>query len=273
MRLDQAIALRFEVSRRKARELIAAGRVLVNQRQVRVASREVAGDDELRIAEERPPVPLLKLTDDWVAVDKPAGVPTQPPRDRSAMSLEEMLRVEYREIYLVHRLDTPTSGVVVFARNRGAAARLSALFASRAIRKTYLALVTPGVSEGLGRPGGADDRAAHPARPLALARGDSITIDTPIDGKEAITIVRPRDETLVEAEILTGRTHQIRIHLASIGHPVDGDRRYGGAPAPRLMLHAWKLEHEELGTIEAPVPKGFGTAFANGSADPSLRSG
>jgi 23S rRNA-/tRNA-specific pseudouridylate synthase len=232
MRLDQAIALRFDISRRKARELIAAGRVLVNQRPVRVASREV-GDGELRIAEERPPVPLLKLTGDWLAVDKPAGVPTQPLRDRSAMSLEEMLRVEYREIYLVHRLDTPTSGVVVFARNRAAAARLSELFASRAIRKTYLAVVAGAIEK-------------------------QTTIETPIDGKDAITIVRPRGGGLVEAEILTGRTHQIRIHLASIGHPVDGDRRYGGAPAPRLMLHAWKLEHEELGTIEAPPPAVFG---------------
>jgi 23S rRNA-/tRNA-specific pseudouridylate synthase len=58
----------------------------------------------------------------------------------------------------------------------------------------------------------------------------------------------------VEVEIKTGRTHQIRIHLASIGHPVAGDRRYDGPPAPRLMLHAWKLEHELIGTVEAPPP-------------------
>jgi 23S rRNA-/tRNA-specific pseudouridylate synthase len=233
MRLDQAIALRFGLSRRKARELIGAGRVLVNQRSVRVASREVADADELRVVEELPAVPLLRVTEDWLAVDKPAGMPTQPPRDRSAMSLEEMLRVEYREIYLVHRLDTPTSGVVVFARNRAAAARLSELFASRAIRKTYLAVVAGTIAE-------------------------ETHIDSAIDGKEALTIVRPREGGLVEAEILTGRTHQIRIHLASIGHPVAGDRRYGGPPAPRLMLHAWKLQHEELGTIEAPPPSAFG---------------
>jgi len=231
MRLDQAVASRFNISRRKARELIAAGRVLVNARPVRVASREVA-DDDLRTVEELPQIPLLKLTDDWLAVDKPAGLPVQPPRDRAAISLEEILRVEYREIYLVHRLDTRTSGVVVFARNRAAAARLSALFASRAIRKTYLAVVAGAI--------------------------EPQTIDTPIEGKEAITIVRPRDDGLVEAEILTGRTHQIRIHLASIGHPVAGDRRYGGPPAPRLMLHAWKLEHDELGAIVAPPPAVFG---------------
>ena len=247
MRLDQAVALRFAISRRKARELIAAGRVLVNQRPVRVASREVA-DDELRIAEELPAVPVLAIHADWVAVDKPAGMPTQPPRDRSSISLEEILRVQHREIYLVHRLDTPTSGAVVFARNRAAAARLSALFASRAIRKTYVAVVAGTIEK-------------------------EITIDSPIEGKEAITIVRNVEcagqagaltaaarppHSIVEAEILTGRTHQIRIHLASIGHPVAGDRRYGGPPAARLMLHAWKLEHDELGAIVAPPPAVFG---------------
>ena len=233
MRLDQALAARFTLSRRKARELIGAGRVLVNQRSVRVASREVADDDELRVAEELPPIALLAIADDWLAVDKPAGVPTQPPRDRAAISLEEILRIEYREIYLVHRLDTPTSGAVVFARNRAAAARLSALLASRAIRKTYLAVVAGEID-------------------------DETTIDSPIDGKEAITIVRPRGGSVVEAEILTGRTHQIRVHLASIGHAVAGDRRYGGPPAARLMLHAWRLEHDELGAIEAPPPAVFG---------------
>ncbi|HKS26049.1 MAG TPA: RluA family pseudouridine synthase [Thermoanaerobaculia bacterium] len=235
MRLDQALALRFNLSRRKAREMIAAGRVLVNARPVRVASREVDGD-ELRIAEELPALTVLAITDNWLAVDKPAGMPTQPPRDRSAISLEEILRVQYREIYLVHRLDTPTSGAVVFARNRKAAARLSSLFASRAIRKTYLAVIDGAIEEQ--------------------------TIDSPIDGKEAITIVRPRGGNVVEAEILTGRTHQIRIHLASIGHPVRGDRRYGGAPAARLMLHAWKIEHDELGAIVAPPPGGFAIASA-----------
>lgn len=228
MRLDQAIAARHPgLSRRKARELIAAGSVLVNQRPVRVASREVNDTDDVRVVEARPSIPLLASTNEWLAVDKPAGVPTQPPRDRKVLSLEEMLRVEYREIYLVHRLDTPTSGVIVFARSTPAAAKLSRLFATGEIRKTYLARVDPPITE-------------------------ETTIDSPIDGREALTIVRPRGGSLVEVEIKTGRTHQIRIHLASIGHPVLGDRRYGGQPASRLMLHAWKLEHSELGTIEAP---------------------
>ncbi len=240
MRLDQAIAARFsEISRRKARELIAAKRVLVNERRVGAASREVADSDRIAIvAADAPDVPILRATDEWVAIDKPAGMPTQPPRDRKVRSAEELLRVKYGEIYLVHRIDTPTSGVVLFARTRAAAARLSELFATGAIRKLYLAVA-------------------------AGAIGAKQTIETPIDGRDARTIIRPLRQvdgrTVVETEILTGRTHQIRIHLASIGHPVAGDRRYGGPPAPRLMLHAWKLEHPSVGVIEAAMPAGFST--------------
>ncbi len=234
MRLDLAIAARFpDISRRKARELIAQKRVLVNERRVAVASREVADADRIAIVDEGAAIPILASSDDWIAINKPAGIPTQPPRDRKVRSAEELLRVEHGEIYLVHRLDTPTSGVVLFARTRAAAARFSELFASGAMRKVYLA-VADGVIDEQQR------------------------IESPIEGREAATIIRPLrragDRTVVEAEILTGRTHQIRIHLASIGHPVAGDRRYGGSRASRLMLHAWKLEHPSIGTLEAPPP-------------------
>src|SRR5438128_1287862 len=87
------------------------------------------------------------------------------------------------------------------------------------------------------------------ARALSGAVEEEATIDAPIEGKEALTIVRPRRGSLVEVEIKTGRSHQIRIHLASIGRPVLGDPRYGGPPADRLMLHAWKLEHQSIGTL------------------------
>lgn len=234
MRLDQAIAARYpEVSRRKARELLSAGHVLVNQRRVSIASREVTATDHIVIVATQPEIPVLVMRDDWLAVDKPAGMPTQPPRDRAQLSLEEILRAEHKKIWLVHRLDTPTSGVVIFARSPAAAARLSRMFASRELRKIYLARVAPPVES-------------------------ETTIATPIDGKDATTILRPREGDLVEAEIRTGRTHQIRRHLSSIGHPVIGDRRYGSTGnATRLMLHAWRIEHSDLGLIEAPVPVDF----------------
>ena len=239
MRLDQAVAARHpEISRRKARELIAQRRVLVNDRPVGVASREVADSDRITLIEGDTELTIIKETADWVAVDKPAGLSTSPDRERKRRSLEELLRAKYREVFVVHRIDTGTSGVVVFARNRAAAARLSAIFASRAVRKTYLAVIEGSIPHEL-------------------------TIEAPIGGKDAHTIVRPLkdlgDKTLVEAEILTGRMHQIRIHLKSIERPVAGDRRYGSSmPAPRMLLHAWKLEHEEFGgTVTAPIPRDF----------------
>jgi RluA family pseudouridine synthase len=239
LRLDQAVAARYpEISRRKARELIAQKRVFVNDRPVGVASREVSERDRITLAEELPELDVIRETPDWVAVNKPAGIPTQPARDRKQRSLEELMRARFGMIYLVHRIDTQTSGAVVFAKTRQAAARLSSLFVSREIRKTYLAVVEGAV--------------AH-----------ELTIESPIGGRDAHTIVRPLRRldgtTLVEAEILTGRTHQIRVHMKSIEQPVVGDRRYGSTiPAPRMLLHAWKLEHAYLGgALVAPLPGDF----------------
>jgi RluA family pseudouridine synthase len=238
MRLDQAIAARNPgISRRKARELIAARRVLVNERAVSIASREVNDDDRVAVVEDAPELSIIRESDDWIAVDKPAGMPTQPTRDREQRSLEELLRLQFRDIWLIHRLDTPTSGVVLFARTAEAAARFSALFASGEIRKTYLAILEGEI-------------------------GDERVVDTPVQGKNARTTFRPLRKdgstTLVEAIIETGRTHQIRIHAQSIGHPVVGDRRYGsGGRSARLMLHAWKLEHASFGLLEAPPAISF----------------
>ena len=239
MRLDQAIAAQYpDISRRKARELIAQHRVLVNDRPVRVASREVSESDRIALAEETPDIPVIRETADWIAVDKPAGMPTQPTRDRRTRSLEEYLRLRLREVFLVHRIDTQTSGVVVFAKHRRSAAELSALFAGREIEKTYLA-----VAEG------AIDR--------------ELTIESPVGGKDAHTFIRPLRElegaTLVEGRILTGRTHQIRVHLKSIERPVAGDVRYGSImKVPRMLLHAWKLSHPYFdGELKAAIPPDF----------------
>ena len=244
MRLDLAVTSRYPaISRRKARELISQHRILVNERPVSVASREVTEADRIAVVEEAEPIELIRVESDWLAINKPAGIAVQPGRDRRHRSLQENLSSQLKRegqphaLYVVHRIDTGTSGVVIFARSQAAAARLSSLFASGEIRKTYVA-VAEGTLEG------------------------EVTIDTPIAGRNALTIARPVRPSvhgsLVEIEIKTGRTHQIRIHLASIDHPVVGDRRYGSTiNAARMMLHAARLEHPSFGSIEAPVPPEF----------------
>lgn len=264
VRLDQAVAARHsEISRRKARELISARRVLVNDRVVGAASREVSESDRLTIVDAgTPPLRILGETADWIAVDKPAAMPATPTAGRKLRSLEELLRMNQRQLFVVHRLDTNTTGVILFAKSRAMAARLSQLFSNGEIEKRYLAVVH-GVIDS------------------------EQTLATPIGGKRALTAVRPLaslpDRTLIEAIIHTGRTHQIRIHLSGAGHPLFGDRRYGtpgvrsgesserksmqthassptasaGAPmtdAARPMLHAWRLSHPLFGLLESSPP-------------------
>jgi 23S rRNA pseudouridine1911/1915/1917 synthase len=259
LRLDQAIAQRFPgVSRRKARELLAEHCVLVNDRPVSIASRVVTVDDRIAIVEKTDGLSIVAITDDLVAVDKPAGLSVQPARDRKERSLEELLRLQLKsetgsgELYLVHRIDAVTSGIVLFARTRAMAATLSRLFASGAMRKLYLAVVH-----------GLLDSERTIDDPIARQSETAFRVWP--GGRPAVTYVRPLSsanaQTLVEVEIATGRTHQIRVHLASIGHPIIGDRKYGPRVTPRgsrLMLHAWSIEHPEIGRFVAPIPKGFG---------------
>jgi RluA family pseudouridine synthase len=255
MRLDQAIAARFPaISRRKARELLAQNRVLVNERPVAAASRQVHEHDRVAIVDDLPALSIIRRTDDWIAIDKPPGMPSQPARERDRLSAEELLRLMLKReggtsrLFVVHRLDSATSGVLLFARNQATARRLSELFAGRVVRKVYLALVDGVV--------GAEVRVDAP-----IVRAGERTFATSPGGKASETLIRPlatsAAATLAEIEIRSGRTHQIRVHLASLGHPVRGDRKYGSSSsAPRLMLHAWRLELG-IGELLAPLPDDF----------------
>src|SRR5205823_10914880 len=130
-------------------------------------------------------IAIIQESDQWIAVDKPSGMPTQPTRDRQKRSLEELLRLRFDQIWLVHRLDTPTSGVVLFAKTAEAAAKLSALFAGGEIRKTYLAILEGELIE-------------------------ERIVETPIQGKSARTTFTPQRSdgatTLAQVFIDTGRT-------------------------------------------------------------------
>ncbi|MBE7217370.1 MAG: RluA family pseudouridine synthase [Caulobacteraceae bacterium] len=196
-----------------------------------------------------------------LAIDKPSGLSSQGGRGQ-VNTLDELLyafaRPDGRRPQLVHRLDRDTSGVILAAKTKPAAGALGKAFAARAVRKTYLALVPPGEAAS-----GVIDA---PLRREEAGREAYMRIAAPGAGgaEPALTrfrtLARGPAGALVEVRPETGRMHQIRVHMAHIGRPLFGDVRYGGAltaggaPAPRLMLHAL--------AIDAPHPAGGRRRYA-----------
>lgn len=215
--------------------------------------------------------------EDFVAVDKASGVLTIPDRhDENQSSLYKMLTMKYGKIFIVHRLDRDTSGLLLFAKNENTHRFLSQLFEQRKIEKHYLALVRgsmPQVSGTIDEPIG-----EHPYK-----KGEMAVVKK---GKASVTDYITLEDhgifSLVDFDIHSGRTHQIRVHAQHIGHPVLCDPLYGD-PTPvllssfkkkyklskneeqekpllsRLALHSYKLifsdAQNQTHSIEAPLPK------------------
>lgn len=255
-RLDLALT-EHGISRRAARRLIGERCVLVNGRPVAVASRIVGPGDTILAATTPVEPDVLSVKPELIAIDKPSGIPTQPARDRTRVSLMDLVvlhlaSAETNKLFLVHRLDTGTSGVVIFGRTREFTAALSQALALGMVEKRYIALVRGRLETEL-------------SLDAPITRESESRFASAGSGRPASTAVRPlgasAGHTLVEARIVTGRTHQIRLHLADAGYPVAGDRKYGepssGASFRRLMLHAWSVFHPLTGRITAPLPDDF----------------
>lgn len=248
-RLDEALARLAEVSKGEARRIIDRGGCAVNQTMVRVASRSVKVGDlltvglmqagefhELVLGAEA----IVYQDRDLLAVNKPSGVASQrtPYQLKGTLEYwvaEEFVRQGIREpVRIVHRLDRGTSGVMLFPKHRQAAAHLSELFKQGAIQKRYLALVD-------GVPRSSEWESSGPIGKVGTARYGVVA-----GGRPARTLFRLLSscdgQALLEARPLTGRTHQIRVHLAEDGLPIAGDRTYGGSAASRLLLHCLGLE-------------------------------
>ncbi|HEU4320800.1 MAG TPA: RluA family pseudouridine synthase [Acidimicrobiia bacterium] len=274
-RVDRAVAQLLEVSRARA-VLLWDERVTVGGKEVRPSDRVSTGDvitcprpeDMTSLVAEDVPFGVLYEDDDVVVVDKPAGMVVHPGSGRSTGTLAAGLIHRYPEVEgvgsndrwgLVHRLDKDTSGTILVARTQGAFEKLVADLRRRNIGRVYLALV-----EGsMGSPTGTIEApiGRDPTRPTRRAVTHT--------GKHARThyeVVRyfeMSDATLIEVTLDTGRTHQIRVHLSAIGHPVAGDRTYGATRrdlnSPRTFLHASRLEfdHPRTGdriSVKAPLP-------------------
>ena len=279
-RVDRTVALLLELPRSEVAALVSAGRVRLDGAPVASRSRRVEPGQRLEVDVERAPeaglvpdasvgVPLVEA-DEWVlVVDKPPGLVVHPGSGHTTGTLVHGLLARFPEIAtvgepdrpgIVHRLDAGTSGLLVVARTQAAYESLVAQLAARTVERRYLALAWGWVEAETGLIDAPVGRSQTDPPAMAVTAG----------GRSARTRYRvlsrfraPAEVTLVECSLETGRTHQIRVHLAAIGHPVVGDGRYGGQraslPAHRPFLHAFRLafDHPRSGRrreYESPLP-------------------
>jgi len=207
-------------------------------------------------------LPILYEDDDCVVVNKPAGILTHaqssfnPEATVASFLRQRAADLDGERAGVVHRLDRATSGVLIGAKNQAALSWLQKQFAQRKVKKTYLAIV-----EGIPK-----QREAIIDMPIERNPRAPATFRVGLQGKIASThykvIAETEDYSLLELKPETGRTHQLRVHLAKIGHPIVGDPLYGsGTFGDRLYLHAQSLEitlpNRERKTFTAPTPPEF----------------
>jgi 23S rRNA pseudouridine1911/1915/1917 synthase len=283
LRLDRFLATEVSTySRSRIQQLIRDRFVTLNGARARQRDLVRVGDiveltepplEKIETLPEPIPLDILFEDDDLIVINKPAGLVVHPGAGHRKHTLVNALLNHCSALSgiggkerpgIVHRLDKETSGCLVVAKNDVAHREISKQFAARTLEKVYLALVAGKLRRPLGV---IEERIGrHPVHRQRMSA-------TTLRGRAAKTeyrVVRSSDRaSLVECRLHSGRTHQIRVHLHHLGHPVLGDKVYAQRFAkdfPRQMLHAWKLGFQHPRTaqwkkFEAPLPDDFATAI------------
>jgi 23S rRNA pseudouridine1911/1915/1917 synthase len=260
-RLDRYLAAKLpELSRTRVQELIEAGLVLVDGKAPKGAHRLRAGEKitvdvqartPMRAEAEFSPLDILYEDDDVIVVNKPAGMTVHAGAGNTRGTLVNALLGRGQSLSqagdalrpgIVHRLDKETSGVILVAKNDFAHAKVAEVFRRRTVKKTYIALVEGLLKERQGRIELAIGRdlhrrtrmAVHRQKPGSALRGKVLTGNAREARTDWRTLAEVDGTTLVEVELHTGRTHQIRVHFSALKHPVVGDTLYGAAPEIRV---------------------------------------
>jgi 23S rRNA pseudouridine1911/1915/1917 synthase len=293
-RLDRALALLTGLSRREVNDLIDGGQVAIGDRVVASHSRKVHAGERLSVvgqltpaamatpgADAGVPVEVVWSDAEVIVVDKPAGLVVHPGAGNRSGTLVHGLLARFPDLAvladgsaptnerdrpgIVHRLDKGTSGLLMVARTAAARASLTGQLASRRVGREYVTLVVGNVEADSGLIDAPLGRAIRdPTRIRIQAGGRQARTRYQVDARYDL----PAPTTRLRCRLETGRTHQIRVHLASIGHPVIGDERYGGKVIDSLrplqpgrpFLHAAVLEFDHPSTGErlsfsSPLPE------------------
>ncbi len=246
--LREFLARRLSISRRAVKRFIDRGWVFVNEVRIFKANHRLSVGDKVEVIVYEPDLSYEILYEDeyMLAVNKPPFILT----NESSQSLESLLKRDGYKVRAIHRLDLETSGVLLFAKEERVFETFKELFRKREVGKLYRVMVEGRVSR------------------------DSFEVNFPVDGKEARSFFRVLERgkiaTLLQARIITGRKHQIRIHLSKLGYPVVGEKVYRKGrireesirKIPRCMLHCEELSFKRpLGgsfvKIRASIPEDF----------------
>lgn len=269
MRIDKYLSEKYpQFSRNQLQKYIETGLVKVDGKDVDVDFNYEEGLDlwfsppelqEKRTLAEDLPLKIIYEDENLIVIDKPTGLVVHPGAGHSSGTVVNALLGHLgkedssdERFGIVHRLDKDTSGLMVLAKNEKIERKLKNAFRDREVHKEYLALVA----------GHFESPAGEINRPLGRHHGGGLRFSVGASGRQAVTRyftekVYP-SHTLLRVVPVTGRTHQIRVHLKSTGHPVVGDTLYGGEPANRLFLHAgvlsFRLDGREY-KYESALPK------------------